>query len=335
MDANSNTVNYEKHSDKKSVVLLLPTKDAFKSLNLKKFNAFYILLPSSAKLYQKNLQGVAKDHLCTVLSYRNINGIRRCLDKFKKESTIDYLVVGSTEEEVLLGGKLRSEFGIDFGLKESQASIFVDKYHMKSKLLKSNPQIKTAKFMELSKDSIEKVYNTIDTFKFPILVKPKDGSASSGIKVFETNADFLTFLDQHKKEVFKNQYIIEEFIRGKVMRMDGHTYHGKLIANFPAFYDPSCLEYYQDGIANMTYSDFNHQNHYDQFAEAVLEALELSTGSFHLEAIQSDDDGELYFLEIAARIGGSSEILEMALGYSCEKAFYRSQVDEMVPFNLN
>src|SRR5882762_10163518 len=44
--------------------------------------------------------------------------------------------------------------------------------------------------------------------------------------------------------------------------------------------------------------------------------MRLQTGATHAEFIKSEDDGEFYFLEIAARVGGAyiSDVLEAASG---------------------
>src|ERR1044071_4651446 len=60
----------------------------------------------------------------------------------------------------------------------------------------------------------------------------------------------------------------------------------------------------------------------------LVRALGLERGATHAEFIKSDADGKFYFLEIAARVGGSyiSEVLEAASGINLWREWARLEI---------
>jgi hypothetical protein len=60
----------------------------------------------------------------------------------------------------------------------------------------------------------------------------------------------------------------------------------------------------------------------------LIKALKMEQGATHAEFIKSDRDGKLYFLEIAARVGGAyiADVLEAATGISLWREWARLEV---------
>jgi hypothetical protein len=61
----------------------------------------------------------------------------------------------------------------------------------------------------------------------------------------------------------------------------------------------------------------------------LIKAMGLDSGATHAEFIKSETDGEFYFLEIAARVGGAyiADVLEAASGINLWREWARLEVD--------
>src|SRR5439155_23523198 len=61
----------------------------------------------------------------------------------------------------------------------------------------------------------------------------------------------------------------------------------------------------------------------------LIKAMNLDSGATHAEFIKSEADGEFYFLEIAARVGGAyiADVLETASGINLWREWARLVID--------
>jgi hypothetical protein len=62
---------------------------------------------------------------------------------------------------------------------------------------------------------------------------------------------------------------------------------------------------------------------------SLIKAMGLDSGATHAEFIQSEADGEFYFLEIASRVGGAyiADVLEAASGINLWREWARLEID--------
>ena len=142
--------------------------------------------------------------------------------------------------------------------------------------------------------------------------------------------------DQLKRDVYLltlplKFYIAEEYIRGNTLRIDGYVVDGKVQLVYPAYYEPSCYEFYNFGQPQITYTKFEPTalKKIEEFTRRVIKALSYDHGVFHLEAIE-DTHGKLYFLEIAARPGHDSDYLKNQFGYDAEELNFDLQLGRKI-----
>ena len=62
----------------------------------------------------------------------------------------------------------------------------------------------------------------------------------------------------------------------------------------------------------------------------LIKAMRMETGATHAEFIKSDADGDFYFLEIAARVGGAyiADVLEAASGINLWREWAKMEIAE-------
>ena len=275
-------------------------------------------------------------------TYQNI---LECVSKFRsqfnKSDIFKHVVNAATDDYVLIGAKLRTHLQLASELQETFVSRFVDKYIMKNVLLKNDKTIKTADYLKISnifgsalelRQNLEQaITDTFGSSWSTLVVKPSKSSASRGVFIVSNDDNFTDKLENISKEIFSDKsvasVIVEEFIEGRVLRMDGYVKNGSLGANFTSSYHIPPKDFYHLGDPQLTIlkSENEDRKRYDQFTQQVAYALEFRNGPFHLEAIESTS-GELYFLEISIRPGGTLASTLSHIGFNPRRSFVLQQL---------
>ena len=149
----------------------------------------------------------------------------------------------------------------------------------------------------------------------PWLLKPRTNASAIGIKPIAHPDELWPILDELGD--LQSQYILERFVAGEVFHVEGVTWEGELLFSAPFKYGkPPMQTMHQGGIFSTRTIDVSSED--AEALEAVhkpmLKALQLVSGVTHSEFIKAEADGEFYFLETAARVGGAyiAETLEFA-----------------------
>lgn len=166
----------------------------------------------------------------------------------------------------------------------------------------------------------EEASNSIDKFKFPVIVKPTDSAGSKGV----TRVDNIKYLDSAIDFALSyshsNKFIIEEFIEklGHSSDTDSFSINNKLV--FSSF----CCQYFDESASNpYTPSAYtwpsdmpdDKQTELRNELQRLIELLNLGTSIYNIET-RVGVDGKAYIMEISPRGGGNrlSEMLRYASG---------------------
>jgi biotin carboxylase len=154
-----------------------------------------------------------------------------------------------------------------------------------------------------------------DTVAAPWVLKPRSEASAHGIiKVHDKDS-----LWRHLNELGDNRiyYLIEQFKPGDVYHADGLQLDGKNLFLTVSRYLATPMEISQGGgifrSANIPYGSEDEKK-IKKVNEAIMKAFGLKNGASHTEFIKSREDGEIYFLETASRVGGAhlAEMVEAA-----------------------
>ena len=209
------------------------------------------------------------------------------------------------------------------------SKLSTDKYLMRSEFKKFNLPIPS--FVELDIN-----YNTNDLtdFKYPIIVKPVDRSGSKGITVLKTSEGLDKAIKHALKESFSKRVIVEEFINGEEISVEGISFNGKhsvitftdkVTSNYPHFVE---LEHHQP-------SKFLNSEISEKIRLIVLkglESLQIKNGASHSELIITKD-GQIYLTEVGSRMGGDfigSDLVKLSTGYDYLKAVIDIALGEFI-----
>lgn len=149
------------------------------------------------------------------------------------------------------------------------------------------------------------------------LLKPRTNASAIGIKRIETADELWPVLDQLGD--LQSHYVLERFMPGEIFYVEGVTWEGKTL--FGAAYQygrPPFETMHQGGVFSTRGLDRESSDAREllRMQGRVLEALGLVSVVTHTEFIKSQADGEFYFLETAARVGGAhiAVVVEFASG---------------------
>lgn len=242
-------------------------------------------------------------------------------------------IISLSEYELLAAAHLREWFDVE-GARPKQVEKVRDKVIMKKAMEACG--IKTPIFMGVNEFLRTQLLSRYD---HPLIIKPIDGASSENIitvknaqeayrKIVDRKTG-IAALDQSNDAL--DRYEIEEFINGNIMHIDGLVQNGKMVLCVASQYVNNCLDYARGKPLGSVQIETTPA--LKNYAQRCIHAAEISNGSFHLECI--DKNGELFFLEIANRVGGADVVktMELATGVHLPSAELQLLIDRS--FNLN
>lgn len=172
----------------------------------------------------------------------------------------------------------------------------------------------------------EDAYRKIDTFKFPVMVKPVDSSGSKGVIKIYDKSQLQDAVNEALVYSRNKRFIIEEFIEKKGYQVsgDGFSYNGKLV--FSSYGNElysgknGTREYVALGEFWPSVLNDEQKKKVDFAVQQIITCLGMKTGAYNIEAIFDKDDN-VYILELGPRNGGSyiPQLIELATGVDMVK----------------
>jgi biotin carboxylase len=165
--------------------------------------------------------------------------------------------------------------------------------------------------------------------KPPWLLKPRSQASGIGMKKIQDAAELWPVLDQ----LGDNQsfYLLEQFVPGDVFHMDSIISERKLVfAEAHAYGAPPLDISHQGGIfttRTLPRTSIEAKTLH-KINRELIDALGLVRGVTHAEFLRARQDAKVYFIEIAARVGGAyiSDVIEAATGINLWREWARIEV---------
>jgi biotin carboxylase len=219
---------------------------------------------------------------------------------------------------------LREHFRLP-GMGDSLARNFRDKLAMRT----------TARNVGLLVPEFTGVFNYDNLREFmarvppPWLLKPRSEASSMGIKKIEHADEIWPVLESLGDQ--QSFFLMEQFVPGDVYHVDGLVDGGEVLFSRTHKYGKPPLSVYAGGGVFMTRSldrESEESKTLVALNKQVLKAMGLVRGATHSEYIKSHSDGQYYFLENAARVGGANiaECVEYASGVNLWREWARIEI---------
>lgn len=229
-------------------------------------------------------------------------------------------VVGIDEFDVLNAAKAREHLQIE-GMSNSHLLRFRDKLRMRN--VAARAKIACPKFTAVFNPN--DINEFLDESDAPWIIKPRTEVNAFGIRKCESKEQVWNFLNQlDARNTWRDhpsQFLIEEFIEGKVFHVDSVVVGGRVAAAGVSEYGTTPLKVsHQGGVFTTAVLPYKskERRELERLNKKLLKGFEYERGVSHAEFLQSERDGKFYLLEVAARVGGAyiANVLEAASGFN-------------------
>lgn len=166
----------------------------------------------------------------------------------------------------------------------------------------------------------------------PWLLKPRWSASAIGIRKFEQPEDVWPVLEALGDDATNS--LMEQFVPGDIYHVEGVTWHGEVLFALAHKYGrPPFETMHQGGVFSTRTLDRegDEARGLRKIHAATLKALGMQDGVTHSEFIRAHADGEFYFLESAARVGGAfiADVTEQASGVNPWVEWARIEVAQL------
>lgn len=241
-------------------------------------------------------------------------------------------IVALEEFDVMTAALVREHFCLP-GMSSSVAKTFRDKMAMAISAVAAG--VRVPEFVPLI--NMEEVEAFMKRVPPPWIIKPRSDVSAIGIlRVDKPEEVWRVIEDRNSRDNLRERasyYLLARFIPGEVFHVDSIVDDGRAQFVGANRYGRPPLEVAHGGGAYISRTvAHGSKNEKDLFAlnRKLIKGLQLERGAAHAEFIKSDADGEFYFLEIAARVGGAyiAEVLEAATGVNLWREWARMEVSD-------
>jgi len=240
-------------------------------------------------------------------------------------------IVALEEFDVVIAALAREHLCLP-GLNSSTAKTFRDKLSMSIKARDAG--LRVPDFVPAI--NREEIGEYLDRVPPPWVLKPRSDVSAIGIRKLESAAEAWSVIKElDERESLRERasyHLISRFVPGEVFHVDSLVHQRRVVFAGVNRYGRPPLQVAHGGGAYVSQTVAHNSAEKRQLLEInrrLIKAMGLDSGATHAEFIKSDADGEFYFLEIAARVGGAyiADVLEAASGINLWREWARLEMD--------
>ena len=232
-------------------------------------------------------------------------------------------IVALDEFDMETAATLREHLRIP-GMGLTTMRYFRDKLAMRMRALDRN--IRVPDFVPVVNHGDIQYY--LDHVPGPWVLKPRQEASAIGIKKIHAGEELWPVLDQLGDK--QSTFLLEKFVPGDVYHVDSVVSENDVVFSNVSQYGKPPMNVAHGGV--FTTFTVPRGSEDDSALRAInrdlIAALGLLRGVAHAEFIKAQADGQFYFLECAARVGGAyiNEMVETATGINLWREWARIEV---------
>jgi biotin carboxylase len=198
------------------------------------------------------------------------------------------------------------------GMGDSTARYFRDKLAMRTKA--RDEGLPVPEFIHVLNYS--RLHEFLDSVTPPWVLKPRSFAGSIGIKKIHSAGEFWTAVERLGD--LQSFYLLEQYVPGDIYHVDSIFYEREPLFAIASRYGRPPMDVSQEGDIFTTRTlprGSDEERPLIDLNQQVLKAFGMVRGVSHSEFIRGHD-GNLYFLETSARVGGAhiADLIEAATG---------------------
>jgi biotin carboxylase len=232
-------------------------------------------------------------------------------------------IVALDEFDMETAATLREHLRIP-GMGLTTMRYFRDKLAMRMRALER--KIRVPDFVPVVNHS--DIQHYLDHVPGPWVLKPRQEASAIGIKKIHAAGELWPVLDQLGDR--QSTFLVEKFVPGEVYHVDSVVSENQVIFANASQYGKPPMNVAHGGV--FTTFTVERASRADSALRALnrdlIAALGLVRGVAHAEFIRAEADGQFYFLECAARVGGAyiNEMVETATGINLWREWARIEI---------
>lgn len=241
-------------------------------------------------------------------------------------------IVALEEFDVVIAALAREHLSLP-GMSSSDAKRFRDKYAMA--VVARDAGLTVPDFVvAVNHDEINDYLKRVPP---PWVLKPRSDVSAIGIRKVETPEELWSAIEQlNERETLRERasyHVLARFIPGEVYHVDSLVTSGRVAFAGVNKYGRPPLQVAHGGGAYISQTiphDSAEKRKLLDINRRLIKAMKMHTGATHAEFIKSEADGDFYFLEIAARVGGAyiADVLEAASGINLWREWAKLEVSD-------
>ena len=221
-------------------------------------------------------------------------------------------IVALDDFDVELAAALREHMRLP-GIGETQVRFFRDKLAMRMGAEAAG--INVPSFVGVI--NYDRIRQFMDRVAGPWVLKPRSLAGAIGIKKIQSPDELWPQLDALGD--MQSHYLLERFVPGDVFHVDTLVHGGEFVFAIASGYGRPPMEVSHHGgvfTTRILERDGDESRALLEMNQRLLTSFGLKNGASHTEFIRAHSDGQLYFLETSARVGGAhiAELVEAASG---------------------
>jgi len=175
----------------------------------------------------------------------------------------------------------------------------------------------------------QKLQEFMERVPGPWLLKPRSQASGIGMKKIREAGELWPWLEQLGDQ--QSFYLLEQFVPGSMFHVDSvASERGVVFAEAHAYGAPPLDVSHHGGVFTSRTLQRNTPETQELFElnKRVLEDLGFVRGVTHAEFLRAHADGKVYFIEVAARVGGAyiADVVEAATGINLWREWARLEV---------
>ena len=234
-------------------------------------------------------------------------------------------VVALDDFDVEVAAGLREHLRVP-GMGETTVRYFRDKLAMRMKAREAG--IAVPEFVPVLNHG--RVQGFMDHVSPPWVLKPRSMAGAIGIRKIHNQQEFWPAIDALGD--MQSHYLLEQFVPGDVFHVDTIMVDKVPVFAIASAYGKPPMEVAHEGdvfTTRILERDSAIAEDLLRTNAAVLSGLGLVRGVSHTEFIRGHADGQIYFLETSARVGGAhiAELVEAASGLNLWAEWAKVELD--------
>ncbi|TJX13818.1 ATP-grasp domain-containing protein [Tissierella creatinini] len=204
---------------------------------------------------------------------------------------------------------LRTDFNVN-GIKKDTIYNLILKSNMKRILKEAGISIAKGRLIT----TLDDAKSLISDIGYPVIAKPNDGICAMGSYKITDESELMDFF----KVKEPNEYIIEEFINGRIQSFDGLTdYEGNIVFYSSMDYENGLMETVSNNLDSVYKIQMKVPDDLLILGKKVVEAFQIRERFFHIEFFRMEDN-RLIVMEVNARPPGGYNIDEINYAYDID-----------------